>query len=143
VGKEDYELLKTPGLSYIPEDLRLLWLDHYYLAFGMRSEAAPQQDVVVGNRYSIYGILPEAQLREGYKRLQEFLWCLVKAGGNVVTGTDAPAVVPGVSLHREMEFLVEAGLSPMQAIQAATKVGAQYLGQEKQLGTVKKVSWRI
>ena len=136
--REDYELLKTPGLSYIPEDLRLLWLDHYYLAFGIRSLAAPEQDVVVGNRYSIYGILPEAQLREGYKRLQEFLWCLVKAGGNVVTGTDAPAVVPGVSLHREMEFLVEAGLSPMQAIQAATKVGAQYLGQEKQLGTVEE-----
>jgi hypothetical protein len=37
-----------------------------------------------------------------------------------------------------MEFLVEAGLSPMQAIQAATKVGAQYLGQEKQLGSVEE-----
>ena len=57
--------------------------------------------------------------------MQEFLYRLVQARGKVVTGTDAPAVVPGVSLHREMECLVEAGLSPMQAIQAATKVGAQ------------------
>ncbi|MGE5819885.1 MAG: amidohydrolase family protein [Deltaproteobacteria bacterium] len=136
--REDYELLKTPGLSYVPEDLRLLWLDHYYLAFGTKTATAPEQDVIIGNRYSIYGIYPEAPLREGYRRLQEFLLRLVQAGGNVVTGTDAPAVVPGVSLHREMEFLVEAGFSPMQAIQAATKVGAQYLGQEKQLGTVEE-----
>lgn len=136
--REDYELLKRPGLSYVPEDLRLLWLDHYYVAFGARSGAAPEHDVVIGNRYSIYGIFPQAQLREGYKRLQEFLRRLVQAGGNVVAGTDAPAVVPGVSLHREMEFLVEAGLSPMQAIQAATKVGAQYLGQEKSLGTIEE-----
>jgi imidazolonepropionase-like amidohydrolase len=136
--KEDYEFLKSPGLSYIPEDLRLLWLDHYYMAFGARAEPEPEQDAVIGNRYSIYGIYPEAPLREGYRRLQEFLCRLVQAGGKVVTGTDAPAVVPGVSLHREMEFLVEAGLSPMQAIQAATTVGAQYLGQEKQLGSVEE-----
>lgn len=134
--KEDYELLKTPGLSYVAEDLRLIWLDHFYLAFGARAEAAPEQEAIIGNRYSIYGIYPESGLREGYRRLQEFLRQLVKAGGHVVTGTDAPAVMPGASLHREMEFLVEAGLSPMQAIQAATKVGAQYLGQEKELGTV-------
>jgi imidazolonepropionase-like amidohydrolase len=136
--KEDYEFLKSPGLSYIPEDLRLLWLDHYYLAFGNRAEIEPEQDVVIGNRYSIYGIFPQAQLREGYRRLQEFLCRLTQAGGKVVTGTDAPAVVPGISLHREMEFLVEAGLSPMQAIQAATKVGAQYLGQEELLGTIEE-----
>jgi imidazolonepropionase-like amidohydrolase len=135
---EDYELLKTPGLSYVPEDLRLIWLDHFYLAFGARAEAEPEQEAVIGNRYSIHGIYPENGLREGYRRLQEFLRQLVKAGGHVVTGTDAPVVMPGASLHREMEFLVEAGLSPMQAIQAATKVGAQYLGQEKELGTVEE-----
>jgi len=136
--KEDYELLKIPGLSYVPEDLRLIWLDHFYEAYGNRTEAAPAQDAVIGNRYSIYGIYPERGLREGYRQLQEFLYQLVKAGGHVVTGTDAPAVLPGVSLHREMEFFVEAGLSPMQALQAATKMGAQYLGQERELGTVEE-----
>jgi hypothetical protein len=136
--QEDYEFLKDPGLSYIPEDLRLLWLDHYYLAFGNRAQPEPEQDAVIGNRYSIYGIYPEAPLREGYRRLQEFLYRLVQAGGKVVTGTDAPAVLPGVSLHREMEFLVEAGFTPMQAIQAATAVGAEYLGQEQQLGSVEE-----
>ena len=132
---EDYELLKNPGLCYVTEDQRLQWLDHFYVAYGARMKE-PEQEVVIANRYSIYGILPEDQLIEGCKRLGEFLCQLVKAGGNVVTGTDASAVLPGISLHREMEFLVEAGLSPMQAIMAATKVGADYLGKGEELGTV-------
>ena len=137
--REDYELLKEPGLSYIPENQRLLWLDHHYVAYGARVRDEPKRDVVIGNRYSIYGILPEEQLREGHGRLQEFLCRLVQAGGNVVTGTDSGAAdIPGISLHRELEFMVAAGLSPMQAIQAATKVGADYLGKEKELGTVEE-----
>lgn len=134
--REDYELLKTPGLSYVPEDQRLIWLDHFYLAYGARANQEPRQDVVIGNRYSIYGIYPGDQLREGHQRLAEFLCRLVKAGGHVVTGTDAPVVTPGISLHREMEFLVSMGLTPMQAIMAATKIGAEYLGAAKDLGTV-------
>ncbi len=137
--REDYELLKDPGLSYVPEDQKLQWLDHYYVAYGTRPKEEPAQDVLIANRYSIYGILPEHQLRDGHKRLQDFLCQLVKAGGNVVTGTDAgAAVIPGISLHREMELMVAAGLSPMQAIQAATKVGADYLGKGKELGTVEE-----
>ncbi|MEK7335080.1 MAG: amidohydrolase family protein [Candidatus Binatota bacterium] len=136
--KEDYELLKNPGLSYLSVNDRLIWLDHYYIAYGARGKQEPQQDVFIGNRYSIYGIHPESQMREGFKRLGEFLCQLVKAGGNVVTGTDAPAVLPGLSLHREMECLVAAGLTPMQAIMAATKVGADYLGKKKELGTIEK-----
>ena len=136
--REDYELLKNPGLSYVPEDQRLIWLDHFYLAYGARAEQEPEQDVVIGNRYSIYGIYPGDQLREGYQRLAEFLCQLVKAGGHVITGTDASVVMPGMSLRREMEFLVSMGLTPMQAIMAATKTGAEYLGAEKDLGTIEQ-----
>jgi imidazolonepropionase-like amidohydrolase len=136
--REDYELLKNPGLSYLPQDQRLLWLDHFYLAYGARAHQEPAEDVVIGNRYSIYGIYPGDQLREGHQRLAEFLCRFVKAGGHVVTGTDAPAVTPGISMHREMEFLVDMGLTPMQAIMAATKIGAEYLGAEKDLGTIEQ-----
>jgi imidazolonepropionase-like amidohydrolase len=136
--REDYELLKNPGLSYIAENERLIWLNHYYIAYGARVKAEPEQDVVIGNRYSIYGILPVDRMREGFSRLGEFLRQLVNAGGNVVTGTDAPAVLPGISLHREMESLVALGLTPMQAIMAATKIGAHYLGKAKELGTIEK-----
>jgi hypothetical protein len=134
--KEDYELLKDPGLSYIREEERLQWLDHYYIAYAAAAKETPEPDVLFGNRYSLYGILPEERMREGRKRIGEFLCQLLKAGGNVVTGTDAPAVIPGLSLHREMEFFVESGLSPMQTIMAATKVGADYLGKVDDLGTV-------
>jgi hypothetical protein len=133
---EDYRLLKDPHLSYLGEGQRLIWLDHYYLAYGARLEPEPEQDAVIGNRYSIYGIHASDQLREGHRRLAEFLCQLVKAGGHIVTGTDAPAVTPGISVHREMEFLVEMGLTPMQAIMAATRVGAEYLGAGKDLGTI-------
>ena len=136
--REDYELLKEPGLSYLEENDRLIWLGHYYVAYGARKEDAPEEDVVIGNRYSIYGIYPGAELRAGFERLGEFICRLVKAGGKAVTGTDAPAVMPGASLHREMEFLVAMGLSPMQAILAATSVGADYLGKKDELGTVEE-----
>jgi hypothetical protein len=134
--KEDYELLKNPGLAYISESERILWLDHYYLAYGPRVAREVSDEVIFGDGYSYYGILPQDEMKEGFRRMGEFICQLVKAGGHVVTGTDAPAVAPGISLHRDMELLVLAGLTPMQAIQAATKTGAAYLGKEKELGTV-------
>jgi imidazolonepropionase-like amidohydrolase len=134
--KEDNELLKDPGLAYISESERILWTDHYYLAYGPRIANAPSEEVIFGDGYSYYGILPQKTMREGFERMGEFITLLARAGGNIVTGTDAPAVFPGISLHRDMELLVMAGLSPMQAIQAATKTGAAYLGKEKELGTI-------
>ena len=134
--KEDYEWLKNPGLAYISESERILWLDHYYLAYGPRVVHEVKDEVIFGDGYSYYGILPQDEMKEGFRRMGEFICQLVKAGGHVVTGTDAPAVAPGISLHRDMELLVMAGLTPMQAIQAATKTGAAYLGKEKELGTV-------
>ncbi len=61
---------------------------------------------------------------------------LHRAGIPVVAGTDQ--TVPGYSLHREMEIYVEAGFTPMEAIQAATIVPARVMGVEKELGTVEK-----
>jgi imidazolonepropionase-like amidohydrolase len=53
-----------------------------------------------------------------------------RAGVRILAATDTlnPFVFPGFSLHDELELLVEAGLSPMQALQAATINPAQYLG---------------
>ena len=57
---------------------------------------------------------------------------LHRAGVTLVAGTDAP--YPGVSqgegLHRELELLVEAGLTPIEAITAATKNAALLIGAE-------------
>jgi len=61
---------------------------------------------------------------------------LHKAGIPVVAGTDQ--TVPGHSLHREIELYVQAGFTPMEAIQAATIVPAKAMGLDKELGTVEK-----
>jgi len=58
------------------------------------------------------------------------------AGIPVVAGTDQ--AVPGHSLHREIELYVQAGFTPMEAIQAATIVPASVMGLDKELGTVEK-----
>ena len=57
-----------------------------------------------------------------------------------MAGTDiaAPNVFPGFSLHEDISFLVEAGLTPMQALQAATKNSAEFLGKLKVQGTVEQ-----
>lgn len=59
---------------------------------------------------------------------------LFDAGVPIVAGTDG--AVPGVSLLRALELYVEAGLTPMQALQTATVVPARALGLEAELGTV-------
>lgn len=48
-----------------------------------------------------------------------------------------PGAFPGISVHREMELMVEAGIPPAHVLVAATKTGAEYLGQ-KSLGTIEK-----
>jgi imidazolonepropionase-like amidohydrolase len=59
------------------------------------------------------------------------------AGGKIVAGTDAPnqMLIPGYSLHREMELLVAAGLPPGEALLAATRNGALLLGTDS-LGVI-------
>jgi imidazolonepropionase-like amidohydrolase len=59
---------------------------------------------------------------------------LHKAGVPIVAGTDQ--TVPGHSLHREIELYVQAGFTPMEAIQAATIVPARVMGLDKEIGTV-------
>jgi len=77
------------------------------------------------------------------KRLEPCLESLGRArelGVKVVLGTDAgnPAVFHGLSVHRELELMVKAGYSPMEAIIAATGNAAEKLGLEAKLGTLEE-----
>ena len=61
------------------------------------------------------------------------------AGGLLLAGTDptgAGGVIAGYSDHREIELLVEAGFTPLEAISIATLNGAKYLGREARIGTI-------
>ena len=60
------------------------------------------------------------------------------AGVRLALGTDAgmPAVFHGLAVHRELELLVRAGLSPTEALTAATAVAAAKVGADARFGTV-------
>jgi imidazolonepropionase-like amidohydrolase len=64
----------------------------------------------------------------------EIIGALHKAGVTIVAGTDQ--AVPGFSLYRELELYVQAGFTPMEAIQAATVVPARVMRLDQDLGTV-------
>jgi imidazolonepropionase-like amidohydrolase len=61
-------------------------------------------------------------------------------GVNILVGTDSTGaphrMFYGWDLHRELELLVKAGMTPMDVIVAASRKAAEYLGQERELGTV-------
>ena len=75
-------------------------------------------------------------------RRLEVSWKIVKtlhaAGVRVLAGTDAPMplVYPGFALHKELELLVEAGLTPADALRAATIWPAEFLGLGGSSGSV-------
>jgi imidazolonepropionase-like amidohydrolase len=62
-----------------------------------------------------------------------------KAGVKIMAGSDFSdwALVPGVDLHNELALLVEAGFTPMEALQAATLNPAKFLGKTDMYGTIR------
>ncbi len=74
-----------------------------------------------------------------FKRDMELERAFVAAGGLLIAGPDPTGdgdVVPGFGDQREIELLVEAGFSPLEAIKIATLNGAVYLGKEKEIGSI-------
>ena len=79
-----------------------------------------------------------AKYRAGLQMAKKNLKTLSDAGVKVAFGTDSgiPTRFPGYFEHRELQLMVEAGLTPMQAIVAATGTNADILGGAKQFGTL-------
>jgi imidazolonepropionase-like amidohydrolase len=69
----------------------------------------------------------------------DFERAFAAAGGLLLAGSDptgAGGVLPGFGDQREIELLVEAGFTPLQAIEIGTRNGARFLGREHDIGTV-------
>jgi hypothetical protein len=73
--------------------------------------------------------------RHGFIRAQAFVRRFHEAGGLVLAGTDE-LPWPGAGLHEELRLLVDAGLTPLAALQAATRNAARALGWEARTGTI-------
>jgi imidazolonepropionase-like amidohydrolase len=98
---------------------------------GMAKVAEPLQ-ATLGS----FGVSPEraSDSHALWETQLAVLRALHRAGVTIVAGTDQ--AVPGHSLHREIELYVQAGFTPMEAIQAATLVPSQVMGMAKEVGTI-------
>lgn len=74
-----------------------------------------------------------------FKKEMEFEYSFSKAGGLLLAGLDPTGmggVIAGFGDQREVELLVEAGFTPLEAIHIATANGAQFLGEADRIGTI-------
>ena len=111
-----------PRLKYIPRDIASSW-DPKADTF---LKAMTADDWALSKRV--------------FSKELEIVGAMQRAGVQILAGTDTlnPFCLPGFSLHDELGLLVQSGLTPMQALQAATLNPARFLGREKDLGTVAK-----
>ena len=112
-------ILARPEMRYLPESNRRMW--------------GPATNPYT-NRIQKLRYLP---MMARYHLLEKLVRAFQAAGVRLLVGTDAmnTGVVPGFSAHDELADLVAAGLTPWQALQAATSHAAEFLG-ERQRGTV-------
>jgi imidazolonepropionase-like amidohydrolase len=113
--------LDKERLTYLPKQVTREWLP----------ENNPQAKYVTDEKQ-----WEAARVRFAYQ--QRLVGDMYKAGVKIIAGTDVlnPFCFPGFSLHDELEMLVQAGLPPMAALQAATVNAAEYSGKSNDLGTV-------
>ncbi|MGH9842715.1 MAG: amidohydrolase family protein, partial [Blastocatellia bacterium] len=77
-----------------------------------------------------------ANLKKNLTKELQIVGAMQRAGLNLMAGTDLALL--GFSLHDELALLVQGGLTPMEALQAATRNPARYLGLLDSLGTVER-----
>ena len=113
------ELAQDDRLKYIPKRFR----DQWYTQMQQRNRSINLESgkLLLKKRIEIVGLMQ-------------------RSGVNILAGTDFmnPYVYPGFSMHDELELLVQGGLSPLQALQAATINAAKFFHKESELGTVEQ-----
>ena len=110
-GTDSFPL--TDYLPWVEPYLRLIW------------------EGAIANRASREN---QARARRTFEFQVDIVHRLYNAGVRLLAGTDT--FVPGFSLHDELALLVDAGLSPWEAIRTATHDAATFLGAESDIGTI-------
>ncbi len=106
-----------------------------YMSVGERNWSSEAKDRLSKTRS------PEdnAVWKRVYQKYLEIVGAMRRAGVEFLAGTTTEEpmfTVPGFSLHDELALLVQAGLTPLEALQAATLNPARFLGRERDFGTV-------
>jgi hypothetical protein len=112
------QLTNSGRLKYIPASVRQDW------------------DTTFIKGFAALGSIEERKKR--FEHRVKITGAMHRAGVRLLAGTDAhgPFNVPGFSLHDELELFVRAGLTPLQALQAATLSPARFLERQQDLGTI-------
>jgi hypothetical protein len=81
-----------------------------------------------------------ASLKQSFRRALEEVGRMHRAGVELLAGTDTPFpfCFPGFGVHDELALLVKAGLTPMEALQTATRNPARYFGRLVDQGTIEQ-----
>ncbi len=116
IDDEGIALAKERGTFLVPT----VYIGDYYIEKGSPSGMQDKM-VELSRRYAA----------EHYRRVG----AAIRAGVKIAVGSDFGGYPPEINA-REVACLVKAGMTPMQALQAATRVGAELLGWEDRLGTV-------
>jgi imidazolonepropionase-like amidohydrolase len=125
-----------------------LWLDLVDLNSSEIEEminALVEDDIPVDPTLSIYEAMlkdddgfsdPQNQLR--WAKVLQLTKIMYDNGVQILSGSDIPnfGLVPGASLHNELELLVEAGIKPLEVTEIATNNGATALGIDDRVGTI-------
>jgi imidazolonepropionase-like amidohydrolase len=98
-------------------------------------------DEALGAEHQILKVPSElaTAARAGVEKRRAFVRLSHRAGVKIIAGTDGPGIgrlAPGFGLHRELELLVAADLTPLDALRAATFDAATALGYERHLGSI-------
>ncbi len=117
---DDPQVIEHPDNVSMPQRLREFWLDDN------------------PRRLQSFSSGPLAVRRATFQTYKRLVGMLHRAGVRILVGTDAPEpqVPPGSSLHHEMEFLVESGMTPAEVLSAATSSNAQILKESDNLGSI-------
>ena len=126
-----------------------LWLDLVDLNSTEIKEmihALVENDIPVDPTLSIYEAMlkdddggfsnPQNQLR--WAKVLQLTKMMYDNGVQILSGSDIPnfGLIPGASLHNELELLAEAGIKPSEVIEIATKNGATALDIDDRVGTI-------
>lgn len=133
-GMATRDALEEPGLKYTPRGLTARRQQQMEQMAKMREEAEK------AGRPMPPLAAPDYEVgRRALDNQLAFLKQVIDAGGRVVPSTDcgaAPNQVPGFSLHRELALFAESGIPNSTILQLATRVAAEVLRQQHDIGTI-------
>ena len=147
-----YEIEVSPGFMAYQDEFRRLIASSTVLAPGLGAlaglDAWPNAATQPARGDDAYRMLftayeqalwaPAGPMAPAVPALQQTLVRLIRGGGRVAVGSDAPLVPYGLGLHLELALLGGAGIGNDQVLRLATAAGALALGLEQQIGTLEE-----